>query len=65
MISPPGQPVMVEWSAAAVDFTLEEATRLGPAADWAPVTNGLATNVNSYRYTVPANPEPRFYRLRK
>lgn len=62
---PQGETLSVEWSAAAVGFALETATSLAPDAIWLPVTTGIATNVNNYRWTIPPQTGPRFYRLRK
>ncbi len=50
-----GENFNVEWSAAAVAFQLESASSPGIGADWMAVTNGITTNVNTLRYSTPAN----------
>jgi hypothetical protein len=60
-----GNVLSVEWPASVTGFTLETTDALGPGAVWTPVTSGIVTNVNGFRYEAPAPVSPQFFRLRK
>jgi hypothetical protein len=61
----PGVQPVIEWSAAAAQFTLETSPTLGPGANWTAVTTGIVTNSPKFSYSLRAEGSPGFYRLRK
>jgi hypothetical protein len=60
-----GASVTLEWTAAASGFVLEWTSTADPTAAWLPVPGNIVTNVNSFRYAIPAEGPERFFRLRR
>ena len=53
----------LEWTTAAVGFTLETSDRIGAPAVWQPITQGVVTNANEFIYDLTPESGPRFFRL--
>jgi subtilase family serine protease len=55
--------VEVYWPTSAVSFTLQGASRLGPAAEWAMTTNTVTTSGTDFVITLDPWETSRFFRL--
>lgn len=59
-----GNALSLSWPASTANCLLEEASSLGPDAQWSVVTNHVLSG-GTYWLTVPASATNKFYRLRK
>jgi len=57
-----GNQLVLFWPASAQGFALEQSAALGPAAAWAPATNGIVINGDNF-FRTNALIGTAFYRL--